>query len=369
MRKRIITGIIAIIIHFGLNSKLYAQEAAPANLAFGANGFHGFVFKHSNVIGHLIEEHPSGFELYLNRHTTGRKYWEKLYNYPDVGWSLSFFEMKTPQLGEFITAVSYMEFYLNNREKNKNFLKWKIGTGFVYATEPYDAVNNNKNNVVSTALSYTIQTRMTYDIRLSQHFRLQSALGVTHFSNGSFQNPNKGINIVTANLGFSRNLYRTSLEYKDPEPPELDSSPGVNITLMTGLNETSSGVRKKFPFLTISAYVDKRMNHKSALSVGIDAFYMPKVREEIKNDVNIPQDDNPDFKRLALTVGHELFVSRFSVLTQVGAYVYSPYPAPAGLYQRYGLKYYFTSRWFTGIYLKSHYADAEAGEWVIGIRL
>ena len=76
-----------------------------------------------------------------------------------------------------------------------------------------------------------------------------------------------------------------------------------------------------------------------------------------------------DWKRIGVFVGHELFVNKMSIVTQLGYYVYYPYDFEGRVYNRIGLKYYFGDKFFGAITLKSHGAKAEAVEFGIGVRL
>ena len=76
-----------------------------------------------------------------------------------------------------------------------------------------------------------------------------------------------------------------------------------------------------------------------------------------------------DYKRIGVYIGHELLFGRFSVQTQLGYYVYSPFDFEGRVYNRIGVKYYLSSKWFVSATLKSHTAKAEALEFSLGIRL
>ena len=80
-------------------------------------------------------------------------------------------------------------------------------------------------------------------------------------------------------------------------------------------------------------------------------------------------DSDTDYKRVGLFVGHELFINKLSIETQLGYYVYKPFDYEDNTYQRVGLKYYLYRNWFTGIGLKTHRGRAEAVEATLGIRL
>jgi hypothetical protein len=129
----------------------------------------------------------------------------------------------------------------------------------------------------------------------------------------------------------------------------------------------------QYPFYIISGYADKRLNRKSAIQMGVDIFFSKFLKELIYYySVSFPEYDvtgDEDWKRIGIFVGHELFINKMSLVTQLGYYVYYPYDFEGRAYNRVGLKRYFGDKFFGAITLKSHGAKAEAVEFGIGIRL
>ena len=82
---------------------------------------------------------------------------------------------------------------------------------------------------------------------------------------------------------------------------------------------------------------------------------------------NIKGDE--DYKRVGLFVGHELFINKTSIVTQLGYYVYYPFDFEGRVYSRFGIKRYFGKKVFGALSLKTHAAKAETVEFGIGIRL
>ena len=146
-----------------------------------------------------------------------------------------------------------------------------------------------------------------------------------------------------------------------------------NLVFRTGWNESDVIDIGQYPFYIVSGYVDKRLNRKSAFQLGTDVFFTKFLKELIYYySVAFPEYDvkgNEDWKRIGVFLGHELFINKMSLVTQLGYYVYYPYDFEGQVYNRIGLKRYFGDRFFGAITLKSHGAKAEAVEFGIGVRL
>lgn len=349
---------------------LNAQDSIPRKkytYDVGGNIFKGFIIKHTDNIGHLAISQPTGFEVYINRNTYGNKRWEQDFNYPDYGVSLSYFDFRNEILGKSISAITYLDLYLKRRPKSEAVLK--IGTGLVYSNNPFDHEKNNKNSAISTTISYVMQARLGYNFHLNDKFKITPSLTLTHFSNGGIKLPNKGLNIVTANIGFANRINAKRPAYiKNKSPGPGKENLKLNIQLSSGLKGIHNTPKEFYPFIDLSVYVDKKINQKSAFNLGLDAFYNLAYEAEINRDF-IDEDLRPDFKRVGLVAGHELFISKVSLLTQLGVYVYKPFETDFPIYQRYGLKYYIKDTFFASFLLKTHYGTADIIELGLGIRM
>jgi hypothetical protein len=350
-------------------SALFAQDSGEKNSSFaiGVHSYYGFILKHTESIGHLAESHPYGFELNFNQITTGTKDWHQLYKYPEVGYAIGMFDFRNKTLGKALYAITYLDKPLLKSEKSA--LRLKIGTGLVGASNPYNPETNFQNTALSGRIMYAMQGECAWAYNLSGHWQIRSAVTLTHFSNGGLKLPNSGINIPALKIGVNY----------IPNPPHFQSvtdtvsknyynSLSVNLSGAFFLKEVKLPGGKKYPGAALSMYVNKRLNRKSALNIGVDGFYNTAIKYVISRDPDVDTLNTPDFKRAGLTFGHELFISRVSMLTQLGVYVYNPYQKiDTMIYQRYGLKYYFNSRLFAGVMLKTHFGSADCMEWTMGI--
>ena len=331
----------------------------------GANVFKGFIYQHSGDIANLINEHPVGAEIYFNRLTNGQKNWESVNNYPEVGYSLGYYDYKNELLGQTISTLIHIQYALLKHRKPHN-LKIHVGTGLGFNTRPYHRENNNKNTILGSTVTFSLQGRLIYTYSLAK-WQFSLAPNITHFSNGSLRQPNKGINIVTLDAGISHTIGKNIDFSNENATIDFDKGLKVNIALYTGMKNNNEG-GGSFPFVTLHSTLSKQITPQSGFHTGLELFYSLALKDKIENDYQLPAGETPDFKRLGWVTGYEWYISRVSIIFQLGYYLYRPYKDISPLYQRLGMKVYTGKLLYFAANLKTHGATAEMAEFGLGVQ-
>ncbi|MEC3905614.1 acyloxyacyl hydrolase [Tamlana sp. 2201CG12-4] len=337
------------------------------------NYFRGNIAEHNSDILHLIKGHPEGVILSWNKKTYGFKDWEQRYNYPDYGVSFAYQNLKNDVLGNNYSLYAHYNFYFLKRH-----LMFRVGQGVALTTNPYDKLKNYRNNAFGSRFLSSTYFMLNYKKeRVLDRFGLQGGLSLIHYSNANVKAPNTSVNSITLNLGVTYSLDETEPEFIttiiDGEKEKFTEPIKYNLVFRTGINESDVVGSGQFPFYIVSAYADKRINIKSALQFGTDVFFSRFLKELIyyQSVAGLGENvsGNEDYKRVGVFVGHELFVNRMSLITQLGYYIYYPFDFEGRSYIRVGLKRYFGKKWFGALTLKSHGFKAEAVEFGVGLRL
>ena len=336
------------------------------------NPFYGSILLHNPDISHLIREHPSGFILALNRKTFGGQAWEQRYGYPDQGVSFIYQDMGTETLGDNFGLYLHYNFYFWKRH-----LQLRIGQGIAYNTNPYDARENFRNNAYGTQLmSSTYLMFQFHKERIWDRLGFHAGLTLVHYSNANVRAPNTSTNTLGLTAGLVYELGKDpgrTYEYRRWEKVPVSERVRLNLVFRTGVNESDVVGSGQFPFYVLSAYADKRLAPVSAVHLGAEVYFSNFLKELIEfQGTSFPEldvDPDTDYRRVGLTVGHELFINKLSILAQLGYYIYYPFDFEGRVYNRIGAKRYFGTKWFGAISLKSHGAKAEAIEFGVGIRI
>lgn len=350
----------------------YSQDTETSrNNTLDFNPFYGSILLHNTDISHLISEHPTGLILGFNTKTFGEQEWQRVYKYPDTGFSFVYQDMKTETLGENFGLYAHYNFYFFKR-----YLQFRIGQGIAYNTNPYDKNQNFRNNAYgSHLLSTTFVMLNYYKERVLKRFGIKAGISVVHYSNANFKAPNTSTNTFALNAGVVYNLNpEEEVAYLAvDESAKIKEPVRYNLVFRGGLNESDIINSGQYPFYIFSAYADKRLGRGSAIQLGGDVFFSNFLKELIRyQSISFPElnvQEDADYKRAGLFIGHELFINKMSVITQLGYYLYYPFDFEGRMYNRIGLKHYFGDSWFAAVTLKSHAAKAEAVEFGVGIRL
>ncbi|OEK07986.1 deacylase [Flavivirga aquatica] len=365
--KRLIICVFCLVC-----SLSFSQEKTHTSY-FDINYFKGNIALHNPDILHLIKGHPKGIVLSWNRKTYGFKDWEQRYNYPDYGVSFIYQNFKNDVLGNNYALSAHYNFYFLKRN-----LMMRIGQGFAYNTNPFNREKNLKNIAFGSRILSTNSLMLAYKKeRIIDKFGLQAGISLIHYSNASVKAPNTSTNSLIFNVGVTYNLEKEELDYQYTIDKKVDKNYAepirYNAVFRAGVNESDVVGSGQYPFYVISAYVDKRINRKSAFQLGADIFFSKFLEELIYyKSVSFPEENvsgNEDYKRVGVFAGHELFINKTSVIAQLGYYAYYPFDFEGRVYTRVGLKRYFGKKWFGALTLKSHAAKAEAVELGVGVRL
>ncbi|MDC6365807.1 MULTISPECIES: acyloxyacyl hydrolase [Flavobacteriaceae] len=347
------------------------QKDIPKKYVLDASQFYGSILLHNTDISHLIKGHPGGIILGFNRKRFGHEDWEADFGYPDTGLSFVYQDMKNPTLGEHFSLYAHYNFYFFKRN-----LQFRLGQGVAYNTNPYDKNENFRNNAYGSHLLSSTMVMLNYQKEnLVEGLGIKAGISLIHYSNANFKAPNTSTNTMALNVGLTYDLDGgETYEFIKPEKGEKIIEPiRINLALRGGINESDIINSGRYGFWIVSAYADKRLGRKSAIQLGTDMFFSNFLKELIRyQSTSFPElnvDPAADYKRVGLFVGHELFINKMSIETQLGYYVYYPFDFEGQTYNRIGLKRYFGNKLFGAVTLKSHAAKAEAVEFGIGMRL
>ncbi len=359
-----------------LSLSCFSQQESNNHFSLQLDYFYGQVIKHKDKISHLAISLPRGIMINYTKKSENTRA-KKRFNYPEYGFSFVYHDFQNPILGEAYALNINYTFYFGDKTK-KNLFYLRLGQGIAYNTLPFHRDTNNKNIALGSHLLANTTIDFNYRRQLSKALDAHLGFILNHYSNGAIKSPNVGLNLFSLNTGLSYHFdHENPIDYS-AEPRDdvelIDDEPiRLNLQFSGGLNSTTNIGGKQFPYYIGTVYADKRLNSKSIVQFGSEIFFSNYIKELIRfNAIAFPEkglDASADYKRISLIIGHELDLNNFSILTQLGYYVYYPYPVDKRYYERIGVKKYFGDKWFATASIKAHLFLAESIDLGLGIRL
>ena len=358
--------VVFVLIIFS-SAILKAQPSPKPTYILTTRIHYGFIWNFSPEVSHLANQHMPAFELNLTKQTKGNKSWQQEYKYPQVGYSLYYYAFDPSKsvgnaLGLLIHAGKKIY-----RTKRSN-LQWRMGCGLAYVNKTFDVENNFKNNVISEKVNFTLNGQLNYNFQITSKVLFNLGLGLTHISNGALKRPNFGINLPTMHVGIGIKISKDE-EYKKDSVKIFRRKTYYHVSPFMGLKEVYPVNGPKYFVGGINAVVERRVNRKSGLHIGLDFSYDHSKKSEIKNDTLNLNNVFLNRAQAAVLIGHELYLNKLSLLTQAGIYLYDPTHLNNAFYEKVGLKYYVTEKIFVNTTLKIHFGVADWIEWGVGARL
>ncbi len=331
----------------------------------------GFVITHNLPVENL-RAHTQAVEISLLTRCIGSKGWQRAWHSPVIGYSLMYLTAgKNYPTGDALALTAHCNLWLLRTSKFS--MQMRLGTGPGYNAKPFDRNNNFKNKAVASRLNVVMQVWATMRAKISTNLYFLTGAGITHWSNGSFSEPNYGLNVAHAVMGFDYYFFQKAdlADFVGKKLPDYQRNPKhqFQISIGPGTKEYfSPNQHRRFWTLAISSSYLRRIGQSGQISGGIDFFY-DKMHLYIPSEDSIKTVSNP-FKviNIGIRSGYEIQVGKISLPLYIGVYVLNNNPVNGFYYQRAGVQYQFNKHWIAAVLVRLHGSRADNIEWTVGRR-
>ncbi|HET6990738.1 MAG TPA: acyloxyacyl hydrolase [Bacteroidia bacterium] len=312
----------------------------------------------------LVHGNPMGLELNVSCRTHGEKKWQRVYHYPEIGITFLCYDFANrSQLGQGYSIYPFVNFNITHGQKFN--LRFKVATGLGYVTKKYDPLLNPENLVIGSHINGFVNLRLNAQFRLTDNFRIETGIGMTHFSNGAMMLPNAGMNIASFDLGIGYHFNSQNIKLT----PDTSTSPCEHFHIVTyasmGINSISRTDHTEYLSAVYSVNLERFKGNKSKWNTGLEIVYSDSRLHEIRRDTSIHNYKNIENTQVGLKIGYAFVVGRVSVPVEMGAFIYSR-PNDGIFFHRIGIRYQFSDHFIACVTLKTQWAVAYFFEWGIG---
>ncbi len=344
-------------------SGVFGQHSATTSLHL--SGSVGQIFKHTVNFKAPVRGTTTLMELGYEWQASGKEGWHTTHGYPIIGASLIYGDFGDPQIfGQAIGLFPSATF--SNRWRGKPFYSFfRLGFGAAYITKQFDAVSNPLNNAIGREWNNITDIRGGIGWRVTPNLDIMAGGSFTHFSNGSSQIPNLGINVPAPFLSMR---YTPKPIEKYTENIEILSNPrwhglfSANYAVQEAI--TFGGPRYAFLIATTGVMYDLNKTHH--LFAVVEYEFNESTYKWAKNILPIPMKDEAAYiqyaSRYSVSFGDEFRFGQFGFGISAGFYLASGFKAPP-IHEKLCWRYYFlphkTTQPFLNIYLKAHDITAD----------
>ena len=329
----------------------------------------GAVWRHTPKLTTQTGELLWGQEVGLRFQTTGNRDWQAWQRYPILGATLVHFHLGDGSHGDACGLLPNLSIPIIRAGWFSAF--FRLGTGLAWVTHPYDYFDNPGQNALGSHWNNITQFRVGVEIRLDDHFRLNTGIALNHFSNGASSLSNYGINIPSgwAGVAWSPKPVRES----DFLPAQSDKKALRRFggILQAGFANIEFGAfdGPKYPVWAGAAAGFYHLNRVNRLLLGIDYEFNKAVYEFGLNSAEFENEAiaQKAATRLAVFIADEFMFGNIGIQLQMGHYLGKDL-------NQYVLKKYYSKltvrgylpklfktsvQPFLGITLKAHATTAE----------
>lgn len=309
--------------------------------------------------------------------TNGEKAWQRFFNYPMVGMDFRF-EHNT--IKDFYDEESHANISLGNCyslfgycnghivKKGKWRLDYTWGGGLSYW--PIWG-----NRLISSPVTAHLNLDVGPSFHIAEDWDVFARASFSHASNGAIMMPNKGINVLGAQIGCRYFPNGHPSEIHDTADSSFKKKNTVYAFEAAGFRESNT-IYKRYCFGNTFEIGYSRLFHPCfSYGAGLDFLYTGENKIVYEYHDKLGEYATWNAFSMAPFVSFNLVYGRFVFLLAGAYYVYQPTQFVPRHYQKYyerlGFHYHFgtNGKAFTGVSMKVHASKIDYIEWTVGANL
>jgi len=349
----------------------FKHKKFRSNIQIEPRLYYGFIINHHTEL-EPFNAHVPAFEISIVKDTYGKKYWEKLHNYPIIGVSFFFSTLANhPAIGQAAAVYPFLSFPVIRNEKD--YLGFRLGLGLSYLTKTFDRLDNYQNIAIGSHVNVAVNLMAEYRREINKMTFVGAGISLIHFSNGSTATPNYGLNLPMASISFSKRISKPNdkMAIRRPQiPPFSYKDNKIYIfNIMGGYASKNMGnvFGERYNVYVTSFNVLKYFNEISSLGLSFDFSWDGSHQAMLERKGII----NPSFitvMRPGVAPTYEMSISKVILTLGAGFYWGGKEKSEGDIYEQLSLKYLFYKDIFASVTLRAHGARAAFVAWGLGYR-
>lgn len=297
----------------------------------------------------------------------GYREWQRVYHIPYYGLGFSIMNFHTEELGKPRSAYGVLGVPIVRFNTLELYSEFQFGTAWGW--NKYDSVTNPKNIAVGGGMTVHLDIAIKAFFPVSPSLDVAAGFGFMHFSNGGFERPNRGLNLVSPVVEVKYHPRGRPNTRNAPKPGRLPRSNELYLMLGYGDHQI----------------VEHELDTNYYAVGGLSAIYLMQHSNAFKSgpglDANFwwSMTARPDGTPGPVGWGNlslgfiwqmEFALARLSLTGGIGNYmIHRNYGNFNQFYQRLGVRYHFSDHISAGVNVRAiHFMLAEFLEFHLGYR-
>ena len=338
---------VLIILLFGATqlSAQLSEKSMSLHLGTGLGG----LAPHKSSTTHLVMGPSIKLEAGVTFRTQGDKTFQRHYKFPYYGFVYSLNSTgNEPVLGNIhaVNIFGSIPFY-----RADNPISFRAGIGLGYHTKKFNKYTNHKNNSIGSSLNTNIQFRIEKNFQILKGFKLNTGIGISHYSNASFTRPNLGLNFF--HLYLNADIPVRHFKYPGPDTTfRIAILPYSiwehSIVVFGGLKEVGNAFGNKYFVGALTIQSSKRLNEYTSIVGGLDNYLNFALKET----------ENKLYQE-GLFATYMKHFGKLRLGISFGGYLLNQPEEGKLIYNKVIIEYHISKRLFTQVLLKSHVTSAD----------
>ena len=300
----------------------------------------------------------------------GNTNWQKSYRGPyyGVGIDLAKFD-GTKELGIPISTYGFFGIPIVRFGKFEFYNELQLG--FAWNNVHYHPTKNPSNIAIGSGLTLYLNVGIVGTYRITKRFDLGAGISFTHYSNGGFERPNRGLNLYSPHLELKYRIgSRPDINYLEMPDKNLPKSNDLYFMLGYGNHQIVEHEFDTNYYSVMGLGITYSLQHGNVFrsGLGVDFNYLRSLSAKPNGSPGVQ--GTLDNLTIGLLYAPELLIGDLSIVAGIGVYAkHHKYGNFTQLYQRAGVKYHFGD-FSAGMNVRSiNFMLAEFLEFNIGYRV
>ena len=341
--------LLAFFVFYGLGVFAQDKQKTEHLYFFNYELYTGKFIENSHVSKDFFPNNYVSYDLKFGVKTFGKKYWHESLNYLSYGFGINHSFLNTEVLGNPFAVYVFLNGPFFTYKKFS--VNYEFNNGISFNPTYYDKETNPNNDLVGSLINYYANIRILMRYQISERFDIDAGVHLLHNSNGAFALPNYGLNVYGISMGLKYYFTdaKTDVKFIRQENTIFKGNiPEYRKNIWSGffvLGAKRAATPKNdsplYPMWSVAANYHRRYSISGSYGIGVDALYDGTVHT-FKGYENATE-----FEKIfyGVHLSHIIYISKFSVVTQLGAYV-SEQSIKDLIWARLAIRYHFAKNLF-----------------------